>query len=123
MNEDQARLLSTLIAHMDGQLKALQALCSTGQGRGHVLGTLHVWPPVANLIKMLEWWHGYDRQTLGSRISEAAQIIEHHWRLQGISVDGSVQQYNAVLTLALGPDAPQFYPSGDGWELRDVHND
>jgi hypothetical protein len=57
------------------------------------------------------------REQVRSRLTDAALTLDTFWWMRGLKPDGSMQQFNAVLTLALGPDAPQFVAHGDGWAL------
>jgi hypothetical protein len=81
-------------------------------------------PPELKDTAIVLWQAGIDGVTahlttaqIHQRLSDAALTVDTFWRMRGMTADGSIQQFNAVLVLALGPAAPQFVAEGDGWAL------
>ena len=124
--------LARLIAHLGGMLdqqrkaiEVLEAAISPQPAQGRLLGRfsqgIELWDLIAAMrsadppLDCIDTLHD---NHVHERLSDAILTFNTFWRMRAIKPDWSIAQYNAVLTLALGPDAPQFVASGVGWELR-----
>ena len=112
MTSDQT--LARLIAHMDAQLQVVKEMAealSAGQSQGRLLAICNPDPPNIELVSML----GRNGITADyDRLNNAYDMLVDElgdW-------PGTTRSNNIMLRMALGPDAPQFVASGQGWELR-----